>query len=119
MYHGAGGLAAHYRFGARSGMAPLILGLALLGFALLPQGLRLSVLAAIPAAGLGALLLFASGEVALTRRLSDCKPSCWPVIAVTAAATIWADPFSGLIAGSCTELIRVAIIRLMRCTAKS
>ena len=37
--HGAGGLAAHYRFGARSGTAPLVLGLALLAFALLPGGL--------------------------------------------------------------------------------
>jgi MFS superfamily sulfate permease-like transporter len=51
MCHGAGGLAAHYRFGARSGTAPLLLGLVLLAFALLPGGLGLEALAAIPAAG--------------------------------------------------------------------
>ncbi|MPY69187.1 MAG: benzoate transporter [Alphaproteobacteria bacterium] len=114
MCHGAGGLAAHYRFGARSGAAPLFLGLALLVFALLPAGLGLAALAAIPAAGLGALLLMASGELALTKRLFDCRPSCWPVIAVTAGVTVWIDPFWGLLAGSCAELVRVAAVRVLR-----
>ena len=119
MCHGAGGLAAHYRFGARSGAAPLLLGLALLVFALLPAGLSLAALAAIPAAGLGALLLMASGELALTRRLFDCKPSCWPVIAVTAGFTVWIDPFWGLLAGSCAELVRLAAVRTLRCDSRS
>lgn len=111
MCHGAGGLAAHYRFGARSGAAPLVLGLALVALALWPGELGLAALAAIPAAGLGALLLIASGELALTKRLFDSKPSCWPVIAVTAAATVWADPFWGLLAGSAAELVRLAVVR--------
>jgi len=119
MCHGAGGLAAHYRFGARSGTAPLVLGLALLAFALLPGGLGLAVLAAIPAAALGALLLMAAGELALTRRLFDCKPSCRPVIAVTAGLTVWADPFWGLLAGSCAELVRLAAIRVLRRGART
>jgi MFS superfamily sulfate permease-like transporter len=119
MCHGAGGLAAHYRFGARSGTAPLVLGLVLLAFALLPGGLGLAALAAIPAAGLGALLLMASGELALSKRLFDCKPSCWPVIAVTAGVTVWSDPFWGLLAGSCAELVRFATIRLWRRGARA
>lgn len=114
MCHGAGGLAAHHRFGARSGTAPLVLGLALLVFALLPGGMSLGVLAAIPAAGLGALLLVAAVQLALSRRLFDSKPSCWPVIAMTAAVTVWADPFWGLVAGSATELVRFAVIRMLR-----
>ena len=119
MCHGAGGLAAHYRFGARSGTAPLVLGLALLAFALLPGGLGLASLAAIPAAGLGALLLVASAELALTRRLFDCRPSCWPVIAVTAGVTVWADPFWGLLAGSCAEVARLRVVRLLRRDART
>ena len=119
MCHGAGGLAAHYRFGARSGTAPLVLGLALLAFALLPGGLGLAVLAAIPAAALGALLLMAAAELALTRRLFDCKPSCWPVIAVTAGLTVWAYLFWGLLAGSCAEVVRVAVIRVLRRGART
>jgi MFS superfamily sulfate permease-like transporter len=119
MCHGAGGLAAHYRFGARSGTAPLLLGLALLALALLPGGLGLAPLAAIPTAALGALLLAAAGELALSRRLLDCNPSCWPVIAATAAVTLWADPFWGLLAGSGAELLRRAVLRLVRRGAPS
>jgi MFS superfamily sulfate permease-like transporter len=114
MCHGAGGLAAHYRFGARSGTAPLLLGVALLALAVLPGGLGLAMLAAIPAAALGALLLMAAGELALTRRLFDANPSCWPVIATTAGVTIWFDPFWGLLAGSLAELARFAAVRALR-----
>lgn len=114
MCHGAGGLAAHYRFGGRRGTAPLALGLVLLAFALLPGGFGLTVLAAIPAAGLGALLLIASGELALSKRLFDCRPWCWPVGVATAGITVWADPFWGLLVGSCAELARLAAIRLRR-----
>lgn len=114
MCHGVGGLAAHHRFGARSGTAPLLLGLALLSLALLPAGFSLAALAVLPAAGLGALLLMASGELALTRRLFDCKPSCWPVIAVTAGITLWLDPFWGLLAGGLAEVLRLAVVRHLR-----
>jgi MFS superfamily sulfate permease-like transporter len=118
MCHGAGGLAAHYRFGARTGTAPLALGLALLTIALLPGGFGLAMLAAIPAAALGALLMMAAGELALTKRLFDCKPSCWPVIAVTAGVTVWADPFWALLAGSGAELVRLGAVRMLRTYAK-
>jgi len=53
----------------------------------------------------------AAGELALTRRLFDCRPSCWPVIAVTAGAVLWADPFWGLLSGSVAELVRLAVVR--------
>jgi MFS superfamily sulfate permease-like transporter len=114
MCHGAGGLAAHRRFGARSGTAPLALGLVLLAVALLPGGFGVAVLAAIPMAALGALLLLAAGELALTKRLFDARPSCWPVIAATAGVTVWADPFSGLLAGSLAEFLRLGLWRLWR-----
>jgi hypothetical protein len=111
MCHGAGGVAAHHRFGARTGTAPLLLGLALLGLALLPTGTAMTLLTAIPAAGLGALLLVASAELALSKRLVDCKPSCRPVIAVTAAVTVLADPMWGLVAGTAAEALRVWAVR--------
>jgi len=114
MCHGAGGLAAHHRFGARSGGAPLMLGLLLLALALLPGGGGWALAAAIPAAGLGALLLVAAGELALTRRLFDSRRSCWPVIAATAAVTVWQDPFWGLMAGMLAEAGRVALLRRFR-----
>jgi MFS superfamily sulfate permease-like transporter len=113
MCHGAGGLAAHYRFGARSGAAPLMLGLAFLALALAPSEITATTLAAIPAAGLGALLLFAAGELAISKRLFDSRPSCWPVIAITAGVTAAFDPFWGLIVGGVAEIIRARIVRLI------
>lgn len=114
MCHGAGGVAAHHRFGARSGGAPLILGVALLAVALAPGGAGLALLAAIPAAGLGALLLVASYELAASRRLFNCKPSCYPVIAATALAIVLLDPFWALIAGTVAEGGRMAVARVLR-----
>lgn len=111
MCHGVGGVVAHHRFGARSGGAPLMLGLLLVVLALLPGGAGFRLLGLIPAAGLGALLLFAAIELALSRRLFDARPSCRPVIAVTAAAVLIFDPFWGLVAGSLGELIRRILVR--------
>lgn len=109
MCHGAGGVAAHYRFGARTGLAPVLLGTGLLLIAFMPGGLAL--IAAIPLAGLGALLFVAAAELALSRRLWTAKPSCWPVIILTALVTVWADPFFGLLAGVAAETVRAAWVR--------
>jgi hypothetical protein len=109
MCHGAGGAAAHRRFGARTGGAPLMIGLALAALALLPGGFGL--LAAVPAVALGALLLVASCDLALSRRLFDAMPSCRPVIAVTALGVVFWNPLAGLILGTLAEIIRKAVVR--------
>ena len=110
MCHGAGGVTAHHRFGARSGGAPVMLGAALLVVALLPQDLRHAVLLAIPSATLGALLLIAAVELAANRRLFDARPSCRPVIAITALATLLGNPLIGLILGTLAEAVRKAVL---------
>lgn len=109
MCHGAGGVAAHHRFGARTGLAPVLLGTGLLLVAFMPGGL--AMIAAIPMAGLGALLFVAAAELALSRRLWTARPSCWPVIVITALVTVWADPFFGLLAGVAAETVRAAWAR--------
>jgi SulP family sulfate permease len=63
MCHGTGGLAAHYRFGARTGGAPLTIGVLFLVTALLFGELGFSILAMIPNAVLGVLLIFAGLEL--------------------------------------------------------
>lgn len=110
MCHGAGGVAAHYRFGARTGGAPVMLGGALLVIALLPDHLRQIALASIPSATLGALLLVAAVELAASRRLIDALPSCKPVIALTALGTFFANPLIGLIIGTFAEVLRKRIV---------
>ncbi len=56
--HGSGGLTAHYRLGARTGMAPLLMGALCLALALFVDGNALPFLALVPYPVLGALLAF-------------------------------------------------------------
>jgi SulP family sulfate permease len=66
--HGAGGLAAHYRFGARTGGSNLMIGLIFVVIALLFGKIAISLLSSIPYAILGTLLLFAGMELSLLIR---------------------------------------------------
>jgi MFS superfamily sulfate permease-like transporter len=119
MCHGAGGLAAHRRFGARTGLAPVLLGVLLLALGLILADQAGSVLTLIPLAAVGALLLFSAADLALSKRLFDARPSCWPVIGITAAVTAWADPFWGLLAGCLAELARGRILALRESARRS
>ncbi len=111
MCHGAGGLAAHHRFGARSGAAVVILGAILLAFALMPASATLGLLAQIPMPVLGALLIVTAADLAISPRLFDAKPSCRPVILLAGVATVVWNPAIGLAAGWVSELIRQRIVR--------
>ncbi|BBO75746.1 sulfate transporter [Desulfosarcina widdelii] len=64
--HGAGGLAAHYRFGARSAGSNLMIGALFILFTLLLGHRILALFNLIPMAILGVLLLFAGSQLALT-----------------------------------------------------
>ncbi len=68
MCHGAGGLAAHYRFGARTGGSNLMIGAIFVIIALAFGRIGISLLSSIPNAVLGVLLLFAGLELALLIR---------------------------------------------------
>nr|WP_320011964.1 putative sulfate/molybdate transporter [uncultured Desulfobulbus sp.] len=63
MCHGTGGLAAHYRFGARTGGAPIMLGIFFIVMALVLGEFGFALLAAIPQSVLGVLLVFAGLEL--------------------------------------------------------
>ena len=63
MCHGTGGLAAHYRFGARTGGAPIMIGIFFIVIALVLGELGFSLLAIIPQSVLGVLLVFAGLEL--------------------------------------------------------
>ena len=64
--HGAGGLAAHYRFGARTAASNLMIGGVFLVLGLLVGDQAALVLGTLPFAVLGALLVFAGAQLALT-----------------------------------------------------
>lgn len=73
MCHGAGGLAAHYRFGARTGGSNLMIGMIFVAIALLLGKTGISIFSTIPNAVLGVLLMFAGLELALIVRDLDGK----------------------------------------------
>lgn len=69
--HGAGGLAAHYRFGARTAGSNLIIGGIFLCLAVFLGSHSLALIYLMPMSVLGVLLLFAGGQLAMT--VTDLK----------------------------------------------
>ena len=111
MCHGAGGLTAQFRFGARTGLSPIIFGAVLLVLAIAFADHAAALFALIPIGAVGSLLIFAGADLAISRRLFDGKQSCLWVIGATALVTISVNPAVGLILGWTAELIRAAIVR--------
>ena len=64
--HGAGGLAAHYRFGARTAGSNIMIGVLFLALALLLGDDVVGLFNLLPMSVLGALLMFAGAQLALT-----------------------------------------------------
>lgn len=111
MCHGAGGLQAQYRFGARTGLAPIMFGIVVLVLAVGFADHAAALFAIIPIGAVGALLILAGTDLAISRRLFDGKPSCWWVIGITALVTLTINPALGLVLGCISELIRSAVVR--------
>jgi len=111
MCHGAGGLQAQYRFGGRTGLTPIIFGVVLLVLAVGFADHAAALFAIIPIGAVGALLILAGTDLAISRRLFDAKPSCWWVIAATALVTLTLNPAFGLVLGGIAEFLRAAIVR--------
>lgn len=96
--HGAGGLSAHYAFGARTWRAPAIMGTTLLVIAVLFGEAAGALLPTFPVALLAALL----GVAAITHALllRDVKIwSDWLVVLVVAALGVFANLAYGVVAG--------------------
>jgi MFS superfamily sulfate permease-like transporter len=111
MCHGAGGLQAQYRFGGRTGLTPIIFGVVLLVLAVGFADRAASLFAVIPIGAVGALLIIAGTDLAISRRLFDGRPSCLWLIGVTALVTVTVNPALGLVLGWVSEYIRAAIVR--------
>jgi len=86
MCHGAGGLAAHYRFGARTGGSNLMIGIIFVAVALLLGKTGISIFSTIPNAILGVLLIFAGLELALIVRDLDNKKEFFTAFLIAGVA---------------------------------
>ena len=96
--HGAGGLAAHYRFGARSAGSNLMIGAVFILFTLLLGHRILVLFNLIPMAILGVLLLFAGSQLALTILDVRERKDLFVVVAIL-GITLAANLAAGFLAG--------------------
>jgi SulP family sulfate permease len=114
MCHGAGGLAAHYHQGARSGLAPIIFGTGclLLGLLLAPEALLWLQLVPLPA--VAAILAFAGLQLANPKRLTLISRTCLAIVLSTALVSLLANVAVGLAFGLLVEALRRRIAPLRR-----
>lgn len=98
MCHGAGGMAGHVCFGARTGGALIILGALLLFIALSFSGSVLLIFKIFPSSVLGVILFFAGLELAVSARDVGKEKSDYYTLLVTAGFSIW-NMGAGFVAG--------------------
>ena len=96
--HGAGGLAAHYRFGARTAGSNLTIGGVFVLIALLLGPHALAVIYLMPLSILGILLLFAGVQLALTIRDMTARKDLF-VCAVMLGVTLATNLAAGFLVG--------------------
>src|SRR5512138_2270609 len=105
MCHGAGGLASHYRFGARTGLAPVLLGTGLLLIGTLFADFGARLLALVPMASLGALLFWSSLEMVRCGK-KPVNAGEFLLVALAAVLTIWGNAAIALLAGLIIDRLR-------------
>ncbi|MEZ5616238.1 MAG: putative sulfate/molybdate transporter [Rhodocyclaceae bacterium] len=89
MCHGAGGMAGHVKFGARTGGASIMLGILLTALALFFGGSMLTLFGLFPPSVLGVILFLAGAELALGARDPGPERVDRFVVLGTAAFTMW------------------------------
>ncbi len=87
--HGAGGMAGHVRFGARTGGSTIILGCLLLVVALCFSDSVLTLFKIFPTSVLGVILFFAGLELAVSARDVGPEKNDFYTLLVTAGFSIW------------------------------
>jgi MFS superfamily sulfate permease-like transporter len=106
MCHGAGGMAGHVRFGARTGGSLVILGLLVLFVGLFLADSAATLFKLFPASVLGAILFFGGLELAAGSHGSDLAKNDRYVLLVTAGVSMWnmgAGYLAGLLLWHCFQ----------------
>ncbi|WP_027370445.1 putative sulfate/molybdate transporter [Desulfovermiculus halophilus] len=110
--HGAGGLAAHYRFGARTAGSNLIIGLIFLILALALGSKVINVLHLLPMAILGVLLVFAGSQLTLTVMDLDSRKDFFVatlILGITLASNLAAGFIAGMIVAQILKWERLSV----------
>ena len=110
--HGAGGLAAHYRFGARTAGSNLIIGLIFLILALALGSKVINVLYLLPMAVLGVLLVFAGSQLTLTVMDLNSRKDFFVatlILGITLASNLAAGFIAGMIVAHILKWERLSV----------
>lgn len=99
MCHGAGGVTGHVRFGARTGTAPIFIGLIFLALGLLLGNSGYQLLKTIPNAALGSLLLFSGIDLALSSKLERFRDADLFLVLLMAAIGVAVNPAAAFAVG--------------------
>lgn len=92
MCHGAGGMTGHVRFGARTGTAPIVIGLVFLALGVLLGNSGYQLLKTIPNAALGSLLLFSGIDLALSSKPERFRDADLFLVLLMAAIGVAVNP---------------------------
>jgi hypothetical protein len=112
MCHGAGGMAGHVAFGARTGGAPIILGAILLTLAFCFSGSIEAILNVFPKAVLGVILFLTGAQLALgSCDFSKNKAERFITLA-TAAFAMWNVGLAFVVGITLTYIARRGLLRL-------
>ncbi|KAL8537560.1 hypothetical protein ACS0TY_012616 [Phlomoides rotata] len=103
--HGAGGLAGQYRFGGRSGLSVVFLGLGKLALALLFGNSFVRILRTFPVGILGVLLLFAGIELAMASKDMNSKEESFVMLVCAAVSLTGSSAALGFVCGIVLYLV--------------
>lgn len=103
--HGAGGLAGQYRFGGRSGLSVVFLGVGKLVIALLLGNSFVRILTTFPVGILGVLLLFAGIELAMASKDMNSKQESFVMLVCAAVSLTGSSAALGFVCGIVLYLV--------------
>ncbi|MGL1932733.1 MAG: putative sulfate/molybdate transporter [Desulfotalea sp.] len=110
--HGAGGLAAHYRFGARTPGSNIMIGFIFVIMAIALGGSAVKLLGVLPLSVLGAMLIFAGTQLALSMLGLKTSKECFVaviILAITLATNLAYAFIIGIILAKLLKSDRFAI----------
>ena len=99
MCHGAGGMAGHVRFGARTATAPVLIGLAFVALGIGFGSSGYALLRTIPDAVLGGLLMFSGLELALSSKPQNYRNGDLFLVLLMAAIGVALNPVAAFAVG--------------------
>ncbi|MEK6537385.1 MAG: molybdate transporter family protein, partial [Actinomycetota bacterium] len=104
--HGSGGVTAHYRLGARSGGAAVLMGVLLVSLALLFGDSAVYLILMLPLPLLGAFMIYVGIEYArLVLELFEHKLSLLVAVAMGVLSLLWGNIAVGMVIGVGASLI--------------